>query len=82
MVTDKAPRAHLPDEVARVIADRLLSQELATKSDIQELRNEFKLEMAELKADMRGWMLAFSVPLWIGVYGTLAAVVISIILRG
>lgn len=40
-----------------------------------------KADLAELKADMRGWMLAFFVPLWIGVYGTLGAVVISILVK-
>lgn len=74
----EALRAHMPDEVARLIADHMpQTEELATKRDLLELR----VELAELKADIRGWMLSFFVPLWIGVYGTLAAVVISI-LRG
>ncbi len=41
---------------------------------------EAKLDtaLAEFRAEMRGWMLAFFVPLWIGVYLTLGAIVISI----
>lgn len=38
----------------------------------------FRSELAEFKAELRGWMLGFFVPLWIGVYLTLAAIVVSI----
>ena len=66
------------EEAAKVVAESIPQRdELATKADIHML----KQEMSELKADMRGWMLSFFVPLWIGVYGTLAAVVVSIVVR-
>lgn len=69
-------RAHIPEEAARLIAERFPKpRDLATKGDLQEVRTEIQ----ELKADIRGWMLAFFVPLWIGVYGTLAAVVVSLL---
>jgi hypothetical protein len=51
--------------------------DVATKSDIQELREDLLV----FKAEVRHWMLAFFVPLWIGVYGTLGAIVVSLILR-
>jgi hypothetical protein len=65
-----------------------VTEELATKSDLRELRHELSGEIqelrsdfAEFKADMRGWMLQFFVPLWIGVYATLGALVVSIVLK-
>lgn len=111
-----ALRVHLPEEAARLIADRLphteelatksdihalelstksdirmlerstksdiRALELSTKGDIRELRLATEVQIQELRADIRGWMLTFFVPLWIGVYGTLAAVVVTLILRG
>lgn len=80
-------RAHIPEEAARLIAERFPQpRDLATKGDLRELEaarskdiQGVRIEIQELKADIRGWMLAFFIPLWIGVYGTLAAVVISLL---
>jgi hypothetical protein len=59
-------------EAAKMLAEALpRSEQLATKEDIERL----KADIERLKADMTRWMLTFFVPLWIGVYGTLAAVV-------
>ena len=44
-------------------------------------KEHFDVTFAEFKAAMRSWMLAFFVPLWIGVYLSLAAIVISIFVR-
>lgn len=72
----EALRAYIPEEAARLIAERSPQpRDLATRADVQ-------AAVAELKADIRGWMLAFFVPLWIGVYGTLAAIVISMLSGG
>jgi hypothetical protein len=60
-----------------MIAERLGDQAVATKADIQELRTDF----AEFKAEMRDWMPRYFVPLWIGVYGTLGALIVSIVVR-
>lgn len=46
------------------------------------MRSEFKdlrLEFAEFKADTRSWMLQYFAPLWIGVYGTLGALIVSLL---
>jgi hypothetical protein len=58
------------------------------QSEMRELRHDIDLrfkdvqvQIAELRADTRDWLLRFFVPLWIGVYGTIAAVVISIIVK-
>jgi hypothetical protein len=67
----------LGEEGARLIAERLGDQAVATKADIQELRTDF----AEFKAEMRDWMLRYFIPLWIGVYGTLGALIVSIVLK-
>lgn len=42
---------------------------------------EFRAEMADFKAEIRGWLLKFFVPLWIGVYATLGAMIVSIVVR-
>ena len=74
----EALKGTVGEDAARMVAEAVpRTEHLATKADLAELRTDF----AEFKADMRGWMLTFFVPLWIGVYGTLAAVVISIIVR-
>ena len=81
-----ALRAHMPDEVARLIADRLPDTDELARLIADRLPNTealaTKADLMEPRADVRGWMLSFFVPLWIGVYGTLAAVVISLIVRG
>ena len=92
----EALKPHVGEEGARLIAEAVPgASELATKDDLKlfrsdvlefknEMRAEFqglRLEIAEFKAEMRGWMLKFFVPLWIGVYGTLGAIVVSILVR-
>jgi hypothetical protein len=63
------------------------------RAAISALATEFKHEMALLESRLDGrldrqsaeimrWMLTFFVPLWLGVYGTLAAVIITLIIRG
>jgi hypothetical protein len=64
-------KPHVGEEGARLIAEVFPQTEYITEEF-------FKAEMAEFKAEMRSWMLAFFVPLWIGVYLSLAAIVISI----
>ena len=46
-----------------------------------EMEGRLQVQIAELRADTRDWMLKFFVPLWIGIYGTIAAVVVTNILR-
>jgi hypothetical protein len=70
-----ALKAHVGEEGARLIAEVIPAEELVTKEFFEMKLNAFK---AELKSEMRGWMLGFFVPLWIGVYLTLAEIVISI----
>jgi hypothetical protein len=68
----EALKPHVGPEGAKLIAEVFpSSDELVTK-------DFFKAEFAEFKAEMRSWMLAFFVPLWIGVYLSLAAIVVSI----
>jgi hypothetical protein len=40
-------------------------------------KEHFDVTFAGFEAKMRSWTLAFFVPLWIGVYLSLAAIVIS-----
>lgn len=82
------------DEVAEELAEVVgRTRDLVTKdffrAEMQQLRHDMELgfrdtqvQIAELRADTRDWLLRFFVPLWIGVYGTIAALAISIIVRG
>ena len=67
----EALKPHVGEEGARLIAEVIPTDEVLTVP-------VFDARLAEFKAEMRGWMLAFFVPLWIGVYLTLGAIVISI----
>lgn len=68
-------RRHISEEAVMLIANRSVdTDQSATKADLEHMATQ-------LKADMRGWMLSCFVPLWIGVYATLGALVISIVLR-
>jgi hypothetical protein len=51
---------------------------LVTNDHLDAKFAEFDAKFAEFKAETRGWMLAFFAPLWIGVYLSLAAIVVSI----
>lgn len=73
-----ALRERLGDNTARMLAEAIPTErELATKTDIESLRLATKADIQGLRADLMRWMLLFFVPLWIGTYGTLAAVVIG-----
>ena len=64
----KALEPHVGQEAAQMIADAVPpAANIATKEDIQALRG-----------DIFKWGLAFFVPLWLGVWGTLAALAIQI----
>lgn len=54
-----------------MIAEVFPPRELVTKDYLD-------AKFGEFKAEQRAWMLAFFVPLWIGVYLSLAAIVVSI----
>jgi hypothetical protein len=74
----EALKHHFGEEGAKLLAEVYPPSELVTKDFFKAEMAEFRAEMADLKAEMRGWMLAFFVPLWIGVYLSLAAIVVSI----
>ena len=64
-------RAHLPDEAASIIAEEMLLQtDVATTQDLH--RVEIALE--KLRSELFRTLLLFFLPLWIGVYATLAAI--------
>lgn len=63
-------KEHIPDEAARLIAEEVnVEDELITKDYLHG-------ELQSLRSDMFRWMLAFFAPLWLGVFGTLAAILI------
>ena len=67
----EALKPYVGEEGARLIAEVFPPSELVT-------REYLDAKLGEFKSEMRGWMLAFFVPLWIGVYLTLGAIVISV----
>ena len=63
----EALKPHVGREAAQMIADVVPPvSNIATKEDIQALR-----------ADIFKWGLAFFVPLWLGVWGTLIALLVD-----
>ncbi|MEX2393719.1 MAG: hypothetical protein WD826_04485 [Actinomycetota bacterium] len=71
-----ALKPYVGEEGARLIAEAFPPGDLVTKDYLDA---KLDAKFGEFKAEIRGWMLAFFVPLWIGVYGTLAAIVVSIL---
>ena len=72
-------REHIPEEAARMIAEHLVPErEPATKHDLEMSVQNLEMSVERLRTSMFRWQLTFFVPLWIGVYATLVA----IILRG
>jgi hypothetical protein len=71
----EALKPHVGEEGARLIAEVVPADEVLT---VPVFRRELDAALAEFRAEIRGWTLAFFVPLWIGVYLTLGAIVISI----
>jgi hypothetical protein len=77
-------REHIPEEAARMIAEEMPTEsQLATKQDLSALSTKddlhgVELSVERLRSSMFRWNLVFFVPLWIGVYATLVA----ILLRG
>jgi hypothetical protein len=71
----EALRAPVGDEAARMIAEVVpAAEDLATKTDLADLRAEMHREFSHMK----GWMFAAMVPLWIGVYGTLVTLIVFV----
>lgn len=83
----EALKGHVGPDAARLVAESIpMTSELATKSDLALLGAEIKAEIAEIRGEIKGvetrlmrWMLTYFVPLWLGVYGTLAAAVLGLI---
>jgi hypothetical protein len=75
----EALKPHVGEEGARLIAEVVPASELVTKEYFDSVLDR---KLAEFKAEMHGWMLGFFVPLWIGVYLTLAAIVVTAVVRG
>lgn len=62
----------LGTDTAMMLADAIPSgNEIATKADL-------KAELAGMEARLKGWMLAFFVPIWIATWGTLVAILVKV----
>ncbi len=67
----RALEPHVGGEAAQLIADVVPpAANLATKEDIQALR-----------ADIYKWGLAAVIPVWVGVLGTLAVLIVEVLSR-
>lgn len=87
----EALKGSIPEHAARMIAEAFHpSRELATRSDLAELRvattrdiGDVLKEIAYLRGEIKAvarlqqWMLAAFVPLWVGTFGTIIAVVLK-----
>jgi len=81
----EALRGSIPDSAARMIAEAFHpAHELATKSDLAELRGEMRAGFATLQGEIHKssastmrWMLTFFIPVWAGTWGTVAAVLLK-----
>lgn len=71
-----------------MIAERLPSEELATKTDVLALRgymearfealtSDFKAELHRVEAAIYRWMLTFFATLWLGMAGMIVAIVLG-----
>jgi hypothetical protein len=77
-------REHIPEPAARLIAEEMpmesgLSAKLdafATKQDVLLTAAHLEQSIERLRSSLFRWQLMFFVPLWIGVYGTLVAILI------
>ena len=80
-------KEHIPEPAARMIAEEMTSEgelsakldRLAAKADLERFATKEDLHRVELsverlRSDLFRWQLMFFVPLWIGVYGTLVAI--------
>lgn len=75
-------REHIPEPAARMIAEEMpFESQLATKNDLVDTEKRLserihgvELSVEQLRSSMFRWQLLFFVPLWIGVYGTLVAI--------
>ena len=83
----EALRSKIGEEAAAMVAESVPQPgDLATKADLAEVRADFaglRAEFSEFRAELKGvearlmrWMLTFFVPLWLGVYGTLIALLV------
>ena len=92
---------HIPEEAARLIAERMADRQLEVKVDALAARVDSKfaalvakvdaltgkvdaivehgatrVEVERLRSSFFRWNLAFFVPLWVGTYATLVAIVL------
>lgn len=82
-------REHLPEEVARELAVRLGTlDQLATKADLDEFRNEMKAEfkaeihrvetmLQSMETSIYKWMLTFNATLFLEIAGMIVAIVLK-----
>lgn len=76
----EALKGSIREAAARMIAEVVPpSRELATKTDIANVLTELAVLRGEVKsiARLQQWMLGFFVPLWVGTFGTVVAVVLK-----
>jgi hypothetical protein len=66
------------EEAARMLAEALpMSDQIATKADLEILRVATRADLQEMKSDIFRWMLGFFATLWIGNAG----LIVTLLLR-
>jgi hypothetical protein len=71
-------REHIPEPAARLIAEEVpVESDVATKADLAVAVAQVNGSIESLRSSMFRWMLVFFLPLWVGVYGTLIAILLK-----
>ena len=74
----EALKGSIPDEAARMIAEAFpQAREIATKHDIAELETRLSARMDALHGTTLRWMFGLFVPMWMGTWATVVAVVLK-----
>jgi hypothetical protein len=68
-------REHIPEPAARMIAEEMSTEgQLVTRDEFNAGIHRLELSIETLRSSFFRWSLLFFVPLWLGVYGTLVAI--------
>jgi hypothetical protein len=66
------------EEAARMLAEALpMSDQIATKADLEILRVASRADLQEMKSDIFRWMLGFFATLWIGNAGLIVTLLLK-----
>lgn len=80
----EALKGSIPQDAARMIAEAFHpARDLATKSDLVGVQSSLQVEIAELRGAIKAlptmrWMFGLFVPVWLGTWATVVAVLLKV----